>query len=260
MALFSSLIPGIREIRAPLFAGYLWLLCAWLVFDPSLSAHGGNPTLERVAEAAEAVKPVGAAIAGSVAAYLVGSLIQGVIGSVSTALTSLQVIRRVEPIRDWEEQEPGSLQPLSVIADIADPSRGLRLARVITRNSQAVRAVAELADSELTDSYRRLRATVAQCERLAGRVMLVELNGSADPPFVRLRIGKGGESEEVEEFAIPQFSPVSELTSETALLQTRLTELAEGTGAEVERLQAESQFRLTLAAPLVVLILILPSP
>jgi hypothetical protein len=36
--MFASLLPGLRDLRAPLSAGYLWLTAAWLFYAPHLPA------------------------------------------------------------------------------------------------------------------------------------------------------------------------------------------------------------------------------
>src|SRR6187200_2982923 len=74
MAFVSAVIPGLREVRAPLVAGYLWGVCGWLIFAPFLPDEK-NPLYERLAQLGEAVGPVGVATAASIAAYLAGSLV-----------------------------------------------------------------------------------------------------------------------------------------------------------------------------------------
>ena len=36
MQILASIVPGIRDLRAPLIAGYMWLLFAWLVAQPEV--------------------------------------------------------------------------------------------------------------------------------------------------------------------------------------------------------------------------------
>jgi hypothetical protein len=36
--MLASLLPGLRDLRAPLAAGYLWLAAGWLYFAPLLPA------------------------------------------------------------------------------------------------------------------------------------------------------------------------------------------------------------------------------
>ena len=49
MPVFSSLLPGVRHVRAPLVAGFLWLLGLWLLIAGRIPARehatGGLRTL-----------------------------------------------------------------------------------------------------------------------------------------------------------------------------------------------------------------------
>jgi hypothetical protein len=74
-------MPGLRELRAPLAAGYLWLLALYLAIEPHVpdakDAHGLYATLLHLRDAASSV---GVAVAISFAAYIVGSLSEGLLG------------------------------------------------------------------------------------------------------------------------------------------------------------------------------------
>jgi hypothetical protein len=74
--ILSSILPGVRQLRAPLAAGYLWLLFAYLL------THLGSGTphsefAEDLTRLAHAMSPAGLAVAVSFAAYLLGSFSQG---------------------------------------------------------------------------------------------------------------------------------------------------------------------------------------
>ena len=75
--MLASLLPGVRELRAPLAAGYPWLLAAWLLFYDEIrsrdEATGAVDTFYGLNDAATAI---GLAIALSFVAYLIGSLSQ----------------------------------------------------------------------------------------------------------------------------------------------------------------------------------------
>jgi hypothetical protein len=79
----ANFLPGVRQLRAPLAAGLLWLLAVWLVVEPSIPASGadaGEPW-HAFDEIGRAVSGLGiglAAIAVTFAAYLVGSLTENV--------------------------------------------------------------------------------------------------------------------------------------------------------------------------------------
>jgi hypothetical protein len=74
----ASLLPGIRDLRAPLAAGYLWLLDLWLVLNHRIpSSTEATGPLEALYRLHGVVSAVGTGIALSFAAYLVGVLSEG---------------------------------------------------------------------------------------------------------------------------------------------------------------------------------------
>lgn len=77
MNLLASAIPGMRAIRAPLVAGYAWLVVAWLYFDPDPDFRKAEGVLGQFVDLARTVGPVGTAVGVSVAAYLLGSFSMG---------------------------------------------------------------------------------------------------------------------------------------------------------------------------------------
>jgi uncharacterized membrane protein len=71
----ASLLPGLRELRAPLSAGYLWLLAAWLLVESHVAGRkGATGVLGSLYELGTAAGAVGVAAAVSFIAYLVGSI------------------------------------------------------------------------------------------------------------------------------------------------------------------------------------------
>jgi hypothetical protein len=76
----TSLLPGLREIRAPLASGYLWLLVVWLLIEPHLAAKQENMTaiVASLTRLAEAASPVGVGAAATFVAYVMGSLSEAI--------------------------------------------------------------------------------------------------------------------------------------------------------------------------------------
>jgi hypothetical protein len=71
----ASVVPGLREIRAPLAAGYLWLIAAWLlVADHVPHEDKATGLLARAYDLEHAVSTFGLGVAVSFVAYLVGSV------------------------------------------------------------------------------------------------------------------------------------------------------------------------------------------
>ncbi len=90
MAMLAGLIPGIRELRAPLAGGYLWLCFLFLFLHDNLPTGGDH------AEAIDPLFQIGAElsvaallVATSVLAYLVGSLADEALRILSWSLPAL---------------------------------------------------------------------------------------------------------------------------------------------------------------------------
>lgn len=74
--ILSSILPGVRQLRAPLAAGYLWILFVFLLAHLG-SGEPHSSFTEDIARLGLALSPPGLAVAVSFAAYLVGSFSQG---------------------------------------------------------------------------------------------------------------------------------------------------------------------------------------
>lgn len=74
MNVLASALPGLREIRGPVIAGYMWLIFGWVVADPNLGARPDGEFLGALYDLAREVGPIGVAAASGVLAYLLGSV------------------------------------------------------------------------------------------------------------------------------------------------------------------------------------------
>jgi hypothetical protein len=73
--MLTSLFPGLREIRAPLAAGYLWLVAAWVAFHDDLTRHAkGSHSLAALSTLKDDVGKGGFSVALSFVAFLLGAL------------------------------------------------------------------------------------------------------------------------------------------------------------------------------------------
>lgn len=257
MSLFNSLIPGVREVRAPLIAGYLWLLCLWLLLEPRSPSPEGNEIYERIAELAEVVGPLGQAFAVSICAYILGSLIQAGFRAAWNRLT-----RDMGPLRLDEEQQElfedlaAGEDPRGVetILEIANPLQDASIQRPFMKDFST--AVWEIAERELMESYRQLVLAVQNIRSQEGEKANCFYGMRARTPVVLLTVAREiGISQA--EYVVPHFLPARDLLGHLHLLETRLLEVAESTGAQVERLGAEADFRFTITPPLAAFILIL---
>jgi hypothetical protein len=74
----SSILPGLRDIRGPLAAGYLYLLCGWLWFNDDLERRARDGPVADVYDLLVSMRPAELIIVLSVSAFLVGSLLDEV--------------------------------------------------------------------------------------------------------------------------------------------------------------------------------------
>jgi tetratricopeptide (TPR) repeat protein len=75
--MLANLLPGLREIRAPLISGYLWLVFFFIAFHDDLpTAETAVPTLKPLFDLGHDLSALGIATVSGVAAYLVGSAVQ----------------------------------------------------------------------------------------------------------------------------------------------------------------------------------------
>lgn len=76
MQILASALPGFRDLRAPLIAGYLWLILLWIWLTPDLKTRPANEISAALWDLGKAAGPVWVALSVSVTAYLVGSVSQ----------------------------------------------------------------------------------------------------------------------------------------------------------------------------------------
>ena len=76
MQLLLSALPGFRDIRAPLTAGYIWLFVLYLRMQPPLDAPPTNEIAASAWELAQRAGPVWTAVGIAFLAYLLGGLTQ----------------------------------------------------------------------------------------------------------------------------------------------------------------------------------------
>lgn len=97
----SSVLPGLREVRAALVAGWLYLLLIWLWFADDVRALDDEGIFARIVEAATAAGTVAAVVVASIAAFLVGSLVNEAL----RVLIGRRFERRAGPGRTGEARQ-----------------------------------------------------------------------------------------------------------------------------------------------------------
>lgn len=278
MSFITQLLPGVRDIRGPLIAGYMWLLAGWLLFANSLPDRHEHPAYEHLFEVGDVLGPAGIAVITSVAAYLVGSLLQTVprwLAATGELLKSL--LRRFYIISGASPVKSLSLDEAEELLDdprIYSPVEH----RWFDADRRTSRALADLVPGRLESCRETLRTSLQQ----AGEAVRTGATNAGLPEddLADVAAGVGGignpeqgrwlagqwiahvgsrESREGIQGGIdlPTFLAARDLFGERSAIQTRLMETTEHAGSEVERLYAESEFRFTVALPLAVVSIVL---
>ncbi|OMC42374.1 hypothetical protein [Mycobacterium sp. IS-1264] len=76
MQFLASALPGFRDLRAPLIAGYLWLFFGWILIKPDIHKRPNNVAAAAVYDLAKDAGPIWIGLGVGVAAYLIGSVSQ----------------------------------------------------------------------------------------------------------------------------------------------------------------------------------------
>jgi hypothetical protein len=252
--IWSALLPGLREIRGPLLAGYLWILAVWLLLGAQLPNSHSNEVFERLWEAGEAIGPIGRAAAASVIAYLIGTLLNGAIGSSVSLLFGMARLwsysRRVE-VPGENDASKSSWLPITELLEIQDTDLDDYFSGPSSMATLAT--LANLEQAELSGARAGLEGGVKHAQAVSensARYKPVAERGNA------LVIALPRPDRDLLEVVVPTFSPHKDILAKRSLLKTRLRELAPPTASKIEQIDSEADFRENLIGPLALLVLI----
>jgi hypothetical protein len=269
----TQLLPGLRDVRGPLIAGYLWLFAAWLLLGGHLPDRNTAEVYSHAFEVGDALGRVGIAAVVSIAAYLVGSLLQEVGNWIAFGYKTLKWrLKRLMTRLTLFSPAIRRLSPRSVEALLhAPPVFSLEDFRSVDGDGRTKRALEDLVSNRLRDCRKRLDDVLAQAAKdvrdgatrqgwsradLRRSKVMAEAFGSPQRGWRVSRWVASVADHTTDErpkggFApLPSFSAAGDLFGERATIKTRLMETAEHAGSEVERFYAESDFRFTIAFPL----------
>jgi hypothetical protein len=124
----ASLLPGVRELRAPLAAGYLWLLSGWLAWTPEC---GDSALTDAMCRLDSLVSVLGVAVVTGFAAFLVGAL------SIAFCSAPLRGLLQARPphgrVRRTDPLSPGAWSTLRRLAAETVERMSIALAFTDTR-------------------------------------------------------------------------------------------------------------------------------
>jgi hypothetical protein len=293
--MLASLLPGLRDLRAPLAAGYLWLAAGWLYFAPRLpaSVNDAHGVLKDIYRVVDVSSPIAVGVGLTFVAYMVGMLSTGLL----TAPVRGMVYLILTVVRTVVLLLPGLL--LLLIGRVADrffsfteedyyvtdrvslwPDRiGRKFSRApITRAEKLV--IRKISDKVLNDStYRKwilghleewnLREFVRQARKrqIYTRYELVMEDATLekDKRLIKIReILSEDLAPGADEYAEALVSSVADvnrhardLLDELKLVPERIVGDKPATYERWDRLSAEGEFRQGIVPPLIAIIAVL---
>jgi hypothetical protein len=146
MQILANALPGFRDLRSPVIAGYLWLLVGWVLLSPDIDSRPENAVAASLYDLANKLGKVGTAVAVSVAAYLVGSVSQELTNGVPRIWRKVRAWKRLAPMARTElgarllgRLEPESPPVLSTITQIYEDALQALNAEGLEESYDAVR-------------------------------------------------------------------------------------------------------------------------
>jgi hypothetical protein len=233
--MLASLLPGVRDLRAPLAAGFLWLVLLWLVFEPVVAEvqGGAERTIwDSLATLRDEAGDIAFGAALTFAAYLLGALSEGVralVGSWRARWAEGSVTTRREAL----DEAVAARDSTGMLVVFQDSGRPMRPSRT---GARSIDRVAQSALDRLSQSEDGVAATDA--------LMFVH------PDFAQLQdyLGEG---------ASPRLPPVvflaGAILSEAEATRTRLQVKNADLFSKVDRLRSEAEFRAAVVPPLMLL-------
>jgi hypothetical protein len=250
----TNLLPGLRDLRAPLSAGFIWLFGIWLLAWPDVN-DSDSELVKSVLALKDAVSPAGVGAALAFVAYLLGSASESVLGgAVGLALRVWPDARRAVLMSGASE---AAIEEVAVDA-AWESSRRLRARDINERAAfgtlsftDVVESVARSRDQLNADFERALaqgehRRARALDEWERGVSELLPVNAAE-----HIRAWFLSRPEDEDWFYIPvgvRLKPV--LEREMDQMRTRLLVDQPGLFSKVDRLRAEAEFRGAIALPL----------
>lgn len=247
-------MPGLREIRGPLVAGYLWLFAAWLALEDRLPTSKSNETFERLWNLADSVGPIALAATASVAAYLIGSLLSAIFAAALKRWRDrgLRLISRPYGLPSAHDIDDRDWLLVKTLLD-TEQHGARRYFDLPFADVGVAESLVRLEETELSEVRGRLMGAVHHALAMSDDAAYVFLRWQDGDPVV----GVPREDVDLTEVVIPQYSPYDDLWQNRPLLETRLREQAASTASKIERIDAEADFREAISPPLVALAIVL---
>jgi hypothetical protein len=228
-----NLLPGIRDLRAPLAAGYIWLVALWIALEPVVpdedDAVGVLASFYRLADT---VSAIGLGVVASFVAYVLGALSTSVFSSWASHSRVVRALRRTRLCKPFSAQGREALDELA-------RDRRIELESTLSMSGMDV--------WELLDESR-----VTEPSKAAGgnpKIYPLRLKKRRLP---RPHLSGPGGAEPMDFEAEQQARIASAVTRELdTIATTRLLGRDEALYSAIDRLRSETEFRLAIVPPIV---------
>jgi hypothetical protein len=180
--MLASILPGLRDLRAPLVAGYTFLIALWLLVAPSPKAPSGNGGYALLYRLGQFAGETGVTAASAIVAYFIGLILRDLGQRLSTGLPSFVISRfggksAVKTfLLDQKLELPRSAESRLTFATLAQLYLWLRiapafkLADVPASNRNEIRQEATQQFIEHTDLSREISTIVTTIPLISSRM------------------------------------------------------------------------------------------
>lgn len=239
---FASLLPGVRQLRAPVIAGVLSLLTVFLWLEKPIADLWEDPDLSGLQNIEGFIGKAGALAALAFVAYLVGSLVVDVAMSVVRAVSSV-VVRRNK-------------------VDVADSYLfGIIVTRANSRKAGRLRRIAQGFELRILpmwrDGYAGLGRRITRIVSEGGESCLPNSFGKQLQTAQQHQGYEIRNEDEVRRDALEQFKDdvVQEIASGTVAARLLVSDSYGRLREEYDRHSAEAELRLGIALPFLALLI-----
>jgi hypothetical protein len=255
-----NLLPGIRELRTPLTAGYLWLVAGWLAFAHRIpSAYSANGLWGDIYRLGEGIGTPGALAAASFVAYVIGILnerlsrlltipLLAIRGLIRLRISSLphftlrDVVGDVMVQRYWDSKDFRN-----AIAGYLTPAKLADYVRLIQADDQL--GLSPRREDSLRDINPDMIEKSSLEDHSAFNDAYHRIIAAAEVNEAQLR--------DLLEWVIDTMAMAKSLEEDLPLIPARLVGKEPEIYERWDRLQAEAEFRFSIVPPLLALILLL---
>jgi hypothetical protein len=232
MAALAGLLPGIRDLRAPLAAGYIWLLGLWIAAESAIprqdEADGVLGSLYRLAGE---LSTIGTGVVVSFVAYVVGSLSTSLLAPPSSGSRRLRLASRRLALDPFSPQARDELSAL---------------ARTTYRELDDLLSMSGTGVEELLDSS---RVTAAASDARNPKIFPGSWRRRRQVPM-RKTVIRGGPPHDFESELQRRIERGVTRDLDT-IATTRLLGRDQELFSAVDRLRAEMEFRRAIVPPLI---------